>query len=210
MESPAALRAIRINHRYEQGPLWRVPLTLSWEAPRAIALTGPNGSGKSTLLTIIAGLLRPTDGEVGFSLAGKAVSPAAWRRYVSALSPHLLPPAELTIQDLLWSYGHFRGLRLSETLLAEIQLGHRTAAPLSRLSSGQRQRLLLALTLAQNTPILLLDEPTAFLDEKWKTFFHQRIQERIQQNSTLLICATNDPDEAALFPETLYLGSHAA
>jgi iron complex transport system ATP-binding protein len=106
--------------------------------------------------------------------------------------------------------GTFGGYVYLRPLLAEIQLGHRTAAPLSRLSSGQRQRLLLALTLAQNTPILLLDEPTAFLDEKWKTFFHQRIQERIQQNSTLFICATNDPDEAALFPETLYLGSHAA
>ncbi len=210
MESPVALRAVRINHRYEQGPLWRVPLTLSWEAPQAIALTGPNGSGKSTLLTIIAGLMRPTDGEMQFSLAGKVVSPAAWRQQVSCLSPHLAPPPELTIQDILQSYGHFRGLRLPEAFLEEIQLCPRITAPLSRLSSGQRQRLLLALALAQNTPIFLLDEPTAFLDEKWKAFFYQRIQDKIQQNKTLLICATNDPDEAALFPETLYLGSHAA
>jgi len=210
MDRLVAFRAVRINHRYEQGPLWRVPLTLSWEAPQAIALTGPNGSGKSTLLTLIAGLFRPTDGTIQFSLAGKVVSPATWRNQVSVLSPHLLPPSELTMQDLLRSYRHFRGVHLSEALLENIQLQHRADAPLSHLSSGQRQRLMLALTIAQNTPILLLDEPTAFLDKQWKAYFHQLIQEKIQQNNTLLICATNDPDEAALFPETLYLGSYAA
>lgn len=210
MGHPAVLKVIEVNHRYERGPLWTKPLSFTWAAPRAIAITGPNGSGKSTLLAIIAGLMRPTDGEMQFSLSEKATSPGAWRQHVSCLSPHLAPPPELTIQDILRSYEHFQRLRLPAAFLEEIQLLPRITAPLSRLSSGQRQRLLLALALAQNTPILLLDEPTAFLDEKWKAFFHQRIQEKIQQNKTLLICATNDPDEAALFPETLYLGSHAA
>jgi ABC-type multidrug transport system ATPase subunit len=205
-----ALHAIKVNHRYEQGPLWKAPLTLSLKAPQAIAITGPNGSGKSTLLTILGGLLRPTEGQVLFSLAGKTLSPALWRYHLMWVSPHLTPPPDLTVQDLVQTYVRFKGLDLSHPLLEAIQLKSRISAPLSHLSSGQRQRLLLGLTLSTPSPILLLDEPTAFLDDKWKSIFHEQISKVIRQEKSLIICATNDPSEAALFPEISYLGTYAA
>ncbi len=205
-----ALHAIKVNHRYEQGPLWKASLTLTLRAAQAIAITGPNGSGKSTLLSILGGLLRPTEGEVHFSLAGKTLSPALWRYHLMWVSPHLTPPPDLTVQDLVQTYVRFKGLDLSHPLLDAIQLKSRMNVPLSHLSSGQRQRLLLGLTLSTPSPILILDEPTAFLDDKWKSIFHEEIGKIIRQGKSLIICATNDPSEAALFPESLYLGTYAA
>ena len=210
MGRQAALKVVEVNHRYERGALWTKPLSFTWAAPQAIAITGPNGTGKSTLLSIVGGLLRPTDGTVSFSFEGASLSPGSWRQYIAWLSPHLYPPADLTIQDLLQSYIWFKGLRLSPGLLEEVQLQARLRAPLSHLSSGQCQRLLLALTLALQRPILILDEPTAFLDEDWKAFFHDRLRRVIEKGQTLVLCATNDPSEAALFPENLYLGTYAA
>ncbi len=210
MDHQAVLKVIEVNHRYERGPLWTKPLSFTWAAPRAIAITGPNGTGKSTLLSIVGGLLRPTEGQVFFSFEGMSLSPASWRQYIAWLSPHLHPPADLTVQDLLQSYICFKGLRLSTGFLEDMRLQHRLHAPLSHLSSGQRQRLLLALTLALQSPVLILDEPTAFLDEEWKAFFHDRLRKVIEEGQTLVLCATNDPSEAALFPENLYLGTYAA
>jgi len=209
MGRQTVLEAVKINHRYERRALWTRPLSFTWEAPRAIAITGPNGAGKSTLLSIVGGLLRPTEGRVSFSFAGMRLSAGSWRQLIAWLSPHLYPPADLTIQHLLQSYIRFKGLLLSAGFLEEIQLQARLNAPLSHLSSGQRQRLLLALTLALQRPILILDEPTAFLDEYWKAFFHDRLRKVIEKGQTLLLCATNDPSEAALFPENLYLGFYA-
>ncbi len=210
MQPQAVLQVVEVNHQYERGLLWTNPLSFTWNTPRAIAITGPNGAGKSTLLSILGGLLRPTEGKVSFSISGMSVSAASWRSRIAWLSPHLYPPFELTVQDLLQTYVRFKGSALCPSFLEEIQLQTHQNAPLSHLSSGQRQRLLLALTLAFPSPILILDEPTAFLDEKWKAFFHERLRKRIQQGQILIVCATNDLLEAALFPENLYLGAYAA
>ncbi len=207
----AALRLQAVQHRFEHGPLWPKTLSVDFEAPAAWVILGPNGIGKSTLLSVVAGLLKPTEGRVSFYLAGKICSSEAWRSHLSWVSPHLFPPAELTVQDLLWTYQQRKGIPEDpRAFLTELHLWERRQAPLYRLSSGQRQRLLLALVLQVSAPALLLDEPTAFLDETWKAFFHARFLEHIAQNQSLILCATNDPEEAALFPEKLYLGTYAA
>jgi iron complex transport system ATP-binding protein len=139
------------------------------------ALVGPNGSGKSTLLKTLARLLKPADGAV--YLDGKAISTlptAAIARELAILPQGPSAPAGLTVRELVEQgrFPHVGALRMLRqqdhaTITTALSLTSMTAfahRPLDGLSGGERQRAWIALTLAQDTPILLLDEPTTFLD----------------------------------------------
>lgn len=139
------------------------------------ALVGPNGSGKSTLLKTLARIAQPKAGMV--YLDGRAIARMSTREV--ALQLAILPqgpgaPEELTVAELVEQgrYPHVGPLRMlreqdsvaiSEALTQTNmeQFRHRR---LDSLSGGERQRAWIALALAQATPILLLDEPTTFLD----------------------------------------------
>jgi iron complex transport system ATP-binding protein len=139
------------------------------------ALVGPNGSGKSTLLKTIARLLKPSHGAV--YLDGRAITRLPTQtvaREIAILPQGPVAPAGLTVGELVEQgrYPHTGPLRMLRqqdySAIAEaLRLTDTTAfvhRPLDSLSGGERQRAWIALTLAQATPILLLDEPTTFLD----------------------------------------------
>ncbi|WP_159848851.1 ABC transporter ATP-binding protein [Nocardia sp. CY41] len=136
---------------------------------------GPNGCGKSTLLRSLGRLLRPRDGRV--LLDGKAISTMKTKdvaRIVGMLPQSPVAPEGLTVADLVARGRHphqswFRqwsGTDETEVTTALEQTGIADLAdrPLDELSGGQRQRAWISMALAQGTDILLLDEPTTYLD----------------------------------------------
>ncbi|MGW4093152.1 ABC transporter ATP-binding protein [Nocardia sp. NPDC004750] len=136
---------------------------------------GPNGCGKSTLLRSLGRLLRPREGRV--LLDGKAISTMKTKdvaRIVGMLPQSPVAPEGLTVADLVARGRHphqswFRqwsGTDESEVTTALAQTGITDLAdrPLDELSGGQRQRAWISMALAQGTDILLLDEPTTYLD----------------------------------------------
>ncbi|MFD8250211.1 ABC transporter ATP-binding protein [Nocardia sp. NPDC059691] len=136
---------------------------------------GPNGCGKSTLLRSLGRLLRPREGRV--LLDGKAISTMKTKdiaRVVGMLPQSPIAPEGLTVADLVARGRHphqswFRqwsGTDESEVTTALEQTGIADLAgrPLDELSGGQRQRAWISMALAQGTDILLLDEPTTYLD----------------------------------------------
>ena len=150
---------------------------LNLEAPagRITALVGPNGCGKSTLLRGLARLLKPKGGMV--YLDGKAIHTLPTKQVAQQIG--LLPqspvaPAGLTVYELVAQgrYPHQSWFqqwspedsRCTQEALAITDLTHMADRPLDTLSGGQRQRAWIAMALAQETEILLLDEPTTFLD----------------------------------------------
>jgi iron complex transport system ATP-binding protein len=154
-----------------------VATNLSIEIPegQVSALIGPNGSGKSTLLRALARLLKPTAGEV--ILDGKAINTYSTKevaRRLAILPQVLIAPEAITVEELV-AYGRFPqrrsigGMREEDRkaidwaleVTATAELRHR---PVDHLSGGQRQRAWIALVLAQGTDLILLDEPTTFLD----------------------------------------------
>lgn len=136
-----------------------------------IGIIGPNGSGKSTLLRLLAGLLRPTAGRI--TLADLPVFPSPPRREVFAKHVAYLP--QTMLQNLALTAKETLGLsglayREKNSLLANIaelcNIEPLLDSPLAELSGGQQRRVQIALTLAQRTPIVLLDEPTGPLDAR--------------------------------------------
>lgn len=139
------------------------------------AVVGPNGSGKSTLLSAIAGVIKPTRGRV--SHVGDQRPAFVVQR--SAVSDALPITVRETVQMGrwaglgLWRRPSRRDRSAVETALERLDIGHLSGRRLGELSGGQRQRTLVAQGLAQESDLLLLDEPQSGLDSSAQ----QRIKE---------------------------------
>jgi iron complex transport system ATP-binding protein len=150
-------------------------LHLAVPAGQITALVGPNGCGKSTLLRGLARLLKPRQGSV--HLDGKAIHTLPTKelaKQVGILPQSPVAPEGLTVHELVaqgryphqswfqqWSAADERITREAMEITNVVEFADR---PMDTLSGGQRQRAWIAMALAQETEILLLDEPTTFLD----------------------------------------------
>ncbi|MGE5517722.1 MAG: heme ABC exporter ATP-binding protein CcmA [Bacteroidota bacterium] len=137
----------------------------------ALVLLGPNGSGKSSLLRVMAGLLRPTVGQVlwGETPAGEdAEAHAARTHYVGhhdAIKPVLSVAENLRFWARLHEPHAATAARAVDTALERFALSHLRDVPGKMLSAGQKRRTNLARLLAAPSPLWLLDEPTTALDK---------------------------------------------
>ncbi len=170
------------------------------EAGQVCVISGANGSGKSTLLRIVAGLLPPTEGSVSVQVDGQALDAVARRRYLGYVAPDLTLYRELTGAENMIVFGRFLGLKFSRddliARLTEVGLRGRGRDLVSTYSSGMRQRLKYAFALLGRPPILLLDEPTANLDEAGIAIVEGIIAaQRTRPGGGLTILATNEPRE---------------
>lgn len=139
----------------------------------ALLITGPNGSGKSSLLRLLAGLLRPTEGEMIWGHQpimadlSRYQSQIHWQGHDSALKP------ELSVREMLGYWQALMGIPqrndTSEVVLARLGLNHLSNQPIRKLSAGQKRRLGLARLLLEFRPLWLLDEPLTALDAEHQT-----------------------------------------
>ena len=190
-------------------------IALSLQEGEWLTLVGPNGSGKSTLLKLMSRLLLPQGGQV--LLDGKAIQelPSAAVARKIALLPQQQPvPREMTVYQLVslgrspyqnwWQWemspqdSYFVQLALQQTQLQEY--GDR---PLASLSGGERQRAFLALALAQNPKILLLDEPTTYLDLNYQLQLLELLKYLNRSRQLTLITVLHDLNLAIRYSDRL-------
>jgi len=164
------------------------PVSLSIAAGECVSLRGPSGSGKSLLLRAIADL-DPNDGDVLLDRQSRNRVPAPqWRRLVAMV------PAESgwwtdTVAD------HFKPGPETAALLEALDLPHALDWKVSRLSTGEKQRLALARAL-QNAPrVLLLDEPTSALDDQATIRVEDLLRRQLKREVTILL-VTHDEAQA--------------
>lgn len=138
------------------------------------AIIGPNGCGKSTLMKCAVGLMKPSGGEILLNGQPLSVIPEKERaRHLSYMPQSRIAP-DISVRHLV-THGRYPHLKWGQSLRREdreivqaaierVKLGALVNRPVSRLSGGERQRAYLAMMLAQQTAVMLLDEPTAYLD----------------------------------------------
>lgn len=208
------LHQLAIGHAPGQPLL--APTTLSAQAGTLIALLGRNGVGKSTLLQTIAGQRKPLEGNI--LIQGKPVEHLAPRDYARLLAfapPRLERPGALTVQQLVQlarfpHRGWFGALSPADhdavhQAIALAGIPHLADRLADRLSDGERQRVALAIALAQATPIILLDEPTAFLDIPGKAELIGLLQQLTRLTSKLIVFSTHDLNTALWLADRLWI-----
>ncbi|GGO84692.1 iron(3+)-hydroxamate import ATP-binding protein FhuC [Marinobacterium nitratireducens] len=189
-------------------------LSLDLEASRIHCLIGPNGCGKSTLLRALSGLLRPQQGRV--LLEGRELN--RWGRRELAQRLAMLPqhpsaPEGLTVEQLV-RYGRFPHQRLFGQLgeqdrkvvrwaIRVTGLAGYEARPLAALSGGERQRAWIALSLAQQAAVLVLDEPTTYLDLGHQLEVLELLEELNRQQGLTVIMSLHDLNQAARYGHQL-------
>lgn len=181
---------------------------------RTTALVGANGCGKSTLLKGLARLLKPQSGMV--YLDGTAIAKLQTRDIAKKLG--MLPqgptaPEGLTVRELVaqgryphqswfqqWSREDEQFTEQALNMTGMVEFGDR---PVDSLSGGQRQRAWIAMALAQNTPILLLDEPTTFLDLAHQIEILDLLYDLNQTRGQTIVMVLHDLNQACRYADYL-------
>ena len=182
------------------------------------ALLGTNGAGKSTLLRTLAGLQPPLAGDIfweGNSLA--SLTPEERAKRLSIVLTVRPETGNLTVREVvtLGRLPHRQGLWGSRNAAADAEAVERamrlttTSAwserPVSRLSDGERQRVFIAKALAQKTPLILLDEPTAFLDYPSRVQFFNLLKRLTNEMGKTVLLSSHDVELAAAHADRILL-----
>lgn len=188
------------------------PVSGSFETGGLTALVGPNGAGKSTLLTIIGRLLSPSSGTV--TLDGDDLTSLKSReiaRRLAILRQENGVNARLTVRDLVafgrFPHSHGRITAEDEVIIARaidfLALNDLTDRFLDELSGGQRQRCFVAMTLAQDTPIILLDEPLNNLDIAHQVSMMRQLRRAADELGRTIVVVIHDLNFAAAYADRI-------
>lgn len=198
-------------------------LDLALQNGEMVGLLGPNGSGKTTLIKLVAGLLVPDSGEI--SVNGKAITSSnriEMSKMLAVVSQEMHVPFNFTVQQMV-EMGRTPYLgRLGKMSSHDIDVVHKSMELThvehfhnriyNQLSGGEKQRVLLAMALAQEPQILLLDEPTSHLDVKHQAEILELAQQLNREEKLTVLASLHDLNLAArYFPRlVLFQGSIVA
>lgn len=191
-------------------------LSLQVNRGEMVCLIGPNGCGKSTLLRTMMGMQPALKGEVfveGVPLAQQSLT--ARSRLIAAVLTEPIEVEHLTVKQLIAlgrnPYTNWLGKlsladeALIENAMEQVHMSHYADRPIASLSDGERQRALIAKALAQDTPAILLDEPTAHLDLPNRVDIMILLQQLAVQTNKAIILSTHELDLAIQTSDKLWL-----
>ena len=161
-------------------------------------ITGINGSGKSTLIKIISGYLTATNGIIRYTLGTNEISRDKIYKHLSISAPYLEVDLDLTLREQLAFFQKFKPLVEGfdqKATLEKIGLLEHLNKPIKQFSSGMQQRVQLILCLYADVDIILLDEPTSFLDKSGKAWFYDTLQ-AVKQGKVVILASNDDEDIA--------------
>jgi iron complex transport system ATP-binding protein len=207
-----------IGYQYEDAWALRgIDLTL--KAGEIVGILGPNGSGKSTLLKIMDGMLTPHEGEISIRNAPlRSYKRSVFAREVAMVAQenHFRFSFSALEVVLMGRFPHLKRLQFegprdfeiaSESLRATEALEF-AGRSIHDLSEGEKQRVFIARALAQEPKIILLDEPTSFLDLKFKRDIFQLISSLSSEKGLSVVLVSHDVDLAAQYCHRIMFLKH--
>ncbi|MCL1798841.1 MAG: ABC transporter ATP-binding protein [Eggerthellaceae bacterium] len=208
---PVAVTVRDVSYTYTKKPFIE-GLDLDFARSKITSIVGPNGCGKSTLLKIVDGLIEPHTGEVAINgRPSLGMSGKERARHLALLAQGARPPA-MTVEALVacgrYPYqGRMRShldaedrLHVEEAM-ARAGIEHFRNHDVRRLSGGERQRAFIAMTLAQDTGIIALDEPTTYLDVRACHDIMQLVCELNRDAGKTIVMVIHDLDLALRYSD---------
>lgn len=210
MENKIILQASKISIGYsskkEKNTIAQ-NIDLSLEKGKLIALIGANGIGKSTLLRTITGIQKPLSGTVLLNEKNiHELDALTLAQNLSVVLTEKLPPSNLTVWELIalgrQPYTNWIGTLTDKDItkideaIALTQIEHLTSKRHYEISDGQLQIVLIARALAQDTPLIILDEPTTHLDLLHKVVLFKLLKKLTQETEKCILFSTHDIDMA--------------
>jgi len=194
-------------------------VTFDAESGMLTAVLGPNGSGKTTLFKCISGLWSPQRGDVLFQ--GRSIKdypPRETARIISVVPQEHDPPFPYSVFEAV-TMGRAAHLGMfstpsrddysrSQSALEQVGIVHLKDRPYTEISGGERQLVLIARALAQEAPVMLLDEPTSHLDFKNQVLVLTKVSEIARKKSVAALMTVHDPNLAMLFSAQVILINH--
>jgi zinc transport system ATP-binding protein len=193
-KQPPIIELTNINFSYNHVPILE-NITLNVYEKDFLGIIGPNGGGKTTLIKIVLGLLKPTRGKI--TIFGKP--PAKGRSLIGyvpqAFNFHRDFP--ITVLDVVLmgqlrktKIGHRYALKdktIAQSVLEQVEMFAFKDRPISNLSGGQLQRVMIARALISKPKLLILDEPLSNIDSRWQTSFYQLLRQLKQSMAIMLV-----------------------
>lgn len=158
-------------------------------------LLGPNGSGKTSTLESLEGLREPNGGELRISGADPTREPRKLRNLIGVQLQSSGLPESITVNEAMDFFCAYHGVPANYELIDRLGLGEKRKAQYHQLSTGQQRRLALALAIAHEPSVLIMDEPTAGLDVATRVELHNIMREQRAKGTTIVL-ATHDMAEA--------------
>jgi iron complex transport system ATP-binding protein len=182
-------------------------VTINLEQGKLIGLVGANGIGKSTLLRTITGIQKPLSGTVLLNNQPiESFEPLSLAQQISVVLTEKLPPSNLSVYELIalgrQPYTNWLGKLTEEdkiqieNAISLTEIGHLIHQKYYEISDGQLQKVLIARALAQDTPLIVLDEPATHLDLLHKVSLFKLLKKLTVETQKCILFSTHDIDLA--------------
>jgi len=191
---------------------------VSFEVDRGefIGIIGPNGSGKTTLLKVIDGILMPQEGDIWInSTSCNKLKRETLAKMIAVVPQESLMIFPFTVQEIVlmgraphlgkWRFEGETDFRIAHQAMEMTDTLSLMDRGMNALSGGERQRVLIARALAQQPQIMLLDEPTAFLDIRHQIDFFDLTKTLNKEQALTVIAVTHDINLASLYCDRIIL-----